>query len=130
MLQGKWYEIGTSKDFRQCECPSVYPLPDPTPGTEQEYDAMQAAGTLPTHVHKTSCDGDWWQIGTYTAGPPKVLGTFLTRPGEPGPRQRHRRPPPGARDRGGGVWSDSVTQTLAGPVSAVSKKRLILQPYV
>jgi len=76
MLQGKWYEIGTSKDFRQCECPSVYPLPDPTPGTEQEYNAMQAAGTLPTHVHKTSCGGDWWQIGTYTAGPPKVLGTF------------------------------------------------------
>jgi sucrose-6-phosphate hydrolase SacC (GH32 family) len=76
MLKGNWYEIGTSKDFRQCECPSVYPLPDATPGTEKEYDTMKAAGTLPTHVHKTSCGGDWWQMGTYSAEQPKVLGTF------------------------------------------------------
>jgi len=27
-------------------------------------------------VHKTSCSGDWWQLGTYTEGAPKVLGAF------------------------------------------------------
>ena len=63
-----------SKDFRTCECPSVYPLPASTPGFEQEYEA--ASSSLPTHVHKTSCGGDWWQLGTYTAGAPKQLGSF------------------------------------------------------
>ena len=77
MLAGKWYKIGVSKDLRQCECPSLYPLPAATPGTEQAYAAAAAsAAGLPTHVHKTSCGGDWWQLGTYTEGPPKVLGHF------------------------------------------------------
>ena len=95
MLAGKWYEIGTSKDFRTCECPSFYPLPKSTPGFEKAYEG--AGSSLPTHVHKTSCGGDWWQLGTYvlflfmltplanhtrklnnryTPGEPKVLGTF------------------------------------------------------
>jgi hypothetical protein len=39
------------------------------------------AGTLPTHVHKTSCAGDWWQLGSYTGGAPKVLGNFSATPG-------------------------------------------------
>ena len=64
MLKGLWYEIGTSKDFRTCECPSVYPLPAASPGFEAAYDAARAAGALPTTVHKTSCGGDWWQLGT------------------------------------------------------------------
>lgn len=76
MILGKWYEIGINKDFRQCECPSLYPLPKATPGTEERYDLLKMDGTLPTHVHKTSCGGDWWQMGTYTFGAPKVLGNF------------------------------------------------------
>jgi len=76
MLQGKWYEIGTNKDLRQCECPSVYPLPAATPGTEATYNELSALGQLPTHVHKTSCGGDWWQMGTYAPGAPKVLSNF------------------------------------------------------
>jgi sucrose-6-phosphate hydrolase SacC (GH32 family) len=81
MLAGKWYEIGQSKDFRTCECPSVYPLPAATPGTEAAFDAARRAGALPTTVHKTSCGGDWWQMGTYVGGAPKKLGSFNATPG-------------------------------------------------
>ena len=84
LLSGKWYEIGTSRDLRKCECPSFYPLPAATPGFEAAYAAAAAAAVgsaLPTRVHKTSCGGDWWQIGTYGAGAPKVLGTFTATPG-------------------------------------------------
>lgn len=81
MLAGKWYTIGKSPDFRQCECPSVYPLPAASPGTEEAYDAAQKAGTLPNIVHKTSCGGDWTQLGTYVPAPAKVLGSFNATPG-------------------------------------------------
>ena len=37
LLNGKWYDIGANPDFRQCECPSFYPLPAATPGFEAEY---------------------------------------------------------------------------------------------
>jgi len=76
LIQGKWYEIGKNKDFRQCECPSFYPLPKATPGFEAEYDSALKAGSLPTHVHKTSCGGDWWQLGTYYPGAPKQPDHF------------------------------------------------------
>jgi sucrose-6-phosphate hydrolase SacC (GH32 family) len=78
LLAGKWYLIGKSADLRECDCPSFYPLPAATPGTEEAYAAAaaQGVGGLPTHVHKTSCGGDWWQLGTYTEGPPKLLGHF------------------------------------------------------
>jgi len=80
-LNGKFYTIGKSDSFRQCECPSFYPLPASSPGFEDAYEAEAAAGTLPTHVHKTSCGGDWWQIGSYNDPEPKVLGIFNTTPG-------------------------------------------------
>ena len=67
VMKGQWKDLGVNKDFRGCECPSFYPLPAATPGTEAEYEAMAAAG-MPTNVHKTSCGGDWWQLGTYDAG--------------------------------------------------------------
>eukprot|EP00933_Yihiella_yeosuensis_P065924 TRINITY_DN6994_c1_g1_i1.p1 TRINITY_DN6994_c1_g1~~TRINITY_DN6994_c1_g1_i1.p1 ORF type:complete len:579 (-),score=93.45 TRINITY_DN6994_c1_g1_i1:263-1999(-) len=78
VLAGKWHEVGVSADFRTCECPSLYPLPKSTPGFEKEYDNALTSGTnpLPTHVHKTSCSGDWWQMGTYTAGRPKEIDSF------------------------------------------------------
>ena len=78
MLAGKWYTIGKSADFRTCECPSVYPLPAATPGTEAAY---RAATGKPNVVHKTSCGGDWWQLGTYTEGAPKTLGNFSATAG-------------------------------------------------
>jgi len=81
LVAGKWYTIGKSADFRECECPSVYELPPPTPGFEDEYEAQRAAGALPTTVHKTSCGGDWWQLGTYVANGPKQLGNFSAAAG-------------------------------------------------
>jgi sucrose-6-phosphate hydrolase SacC (GH32 family) len=82
VLAGKWYHIGTNSDFRGCECPSFYPLPASTPGFEATYDAARQAGTLPTHVHKTSCGGDWWQIGTYfPAGLKQNTDHFNATPG-------------------------------------------------
>lgn len=80
LLAGKWYTIGKSDDFRTCECPSVYPLPAATPGTEAAYAAALEAG-LPDTVHKTSCGGDWWQLGSYTEGAPKTLGSFVATKG-------------------------------------------------
>ncbi|EOD06076.1 hypothetical protein EMIHUDRAFT_219373 [Emiliania huxleyi CCMP1516] len=43
LLAGKWYEIGKSDDFRQCECPSVYPLPAATPGSGAAHEGTEAA---------------------------------------------------------------------------------------
>ena len=37
LVHGKWYTIGKSETMRQCECPSLYPLPGPTPGFHAEY---------------------------------------------------------------------------------------------
>ena len=66
------YEIGQSKSFRTCECPSFYPLPAPSPGFETEYARLNASGALPTHVHKTSCGGDWWQVNARAHAHPRT----------------------------------------------------------
>ena len=83
LLAGRWYTVGKDPDLRQCECPSLYELPPPTPGFEAEYEeARKSRNGLPTHVHKTSCSGDWWQLGNYIDGKPPesgmnaTLGTF------------------------------------------------------
>mmetsp|Transcript_5879 Transcript_5879/g.18217 ORF Transcript_5879/g.18217 Transcript_5879/m.18217 type:complete len:452 (-) Transcript_5879:62-1417(-) len=81
LLAGRWYEIGRSSQFKQCECPSFYLLPQPTPGFEDAYHAAAASGGLPTHVHKYSCAGDWWQLGTYQEGGPRTAGDFTATPG-------------------------------------------------
>jgi hypothetical protein len=81
VLKGQWKDLGVNKDFRGCECPSFYPLPGPTPGFEAEYEAMHSNGSLPTNVHKTSCGGDWWQLGTYSANAAGQLGSFNATPG-------------------------------------------------
>jgi hypothetical protein len=81
VLKGQWKDLGVNKDFRGCECPSVYPLPEASPGFEAEYGSARASGALPTTVHKTSCGGDWWQLGTYTAGAIGKLGSFVATPG-------------------------------------------------
>ncbi|KAJ8612523.1 hypothetical protein CTAYLR_003732 [Chrysophaeum taylorii] len=74
LLAGDWYEVGVLEDLRTCECPSLYPLPPLTPG-------FGASGRLPSWVHKTSCDGDWWQLGDYVAGAPGEIGSFEATPG-------------------------------------------------
>ena len=79
LLAGKWYTIGQSPDLRTCECPSLYPLPALTPGFFAA--PAGAAAPPPTHVHKTSCGGDWWQLGDYEEGAPGALGSFAATPG-------------------------------------------------
>jgi sucrose-6-phosphate hydrolase SacC (GH32 family) len=101
VLAGQWNNLGRNKDFRfgpftycygngtckgnqtnwGAECPSFYPLPAATPGTEAAYQGAQAGGGLPTHVRKTSTGGDWWQAGTYDAGKVGTLGTLTPTPG-------------------------------------------------
>ena len=101
VLAGQWKKLGRNKGFRfgpftycygngtckgnqfnsGAECPSFYPLPAATPGTEAAYQEAQAGGGLPTHVHKTSTGGDWWQAGTYDAGEVGTLGTLTPTPG-------------------------------------------------
>ncbi len=76
LLAGRWSDLGKNGAFRQCECPSFYPLPPPTPGFEAAYAAAASGSGLPTHVHKTSCNGDWWQLGTYVAGHPGAQDAF------------------------------------------------------
>eukprot|EP01051_Picozoa_sp_SAG22_P022016 SAG22_NODE_5104_length_1085_cov_1.198783_1_plen_114_part_00 len=34
LLAGRWRDIGGNPDFPTAECPSLYPLPGPTPGCE------------------------------------------------------------------------------------------------
>lgn len=75
-----WYHIGTQTAFPGGECPSFFPLPPSTPGAGP---APAGAGT-PTHVHKASHGGkDWMQVGSYTAGAPKVLGNWESTAGVP-----------------------------------------------
>jgi sucrose-6-phosphate hydrolase SacC (GH32 family) len=81
VLKGQWNDLGVNTDFRGCECPSFYPLPAATPGFEEEYEALRDSAGLPTNVHKTSCGGDWWQLGTYSVGGPGQLGSFNATPG-------------------------------------------------
>lgn len=87
VLKGQWKDLGHNPDFRsgsnvEAECPSFYPLPAATPGTEAAYHAaQQQEGGLPTHVRKTSCDGDWWQLGTYDAKKMGEMGSFVATPG-------------------------------------------------
>lgn len=81
LLAGKWYFIGSNKNFSRDECPSFYPLPGPSPGFEAQYATAKAAGELPTHVHKVSGGGDFYQLGTYVDGPAKTTGTWTKTPG-------------------------------------------------
>jgi beta-fructofuranosidase len=75
-----WYRIGAQKEFPTGECPSFFELPATTPGAGP----APAGASVPTHVHKNSHGGkDWMQVGTYTAGAPKVLGKWADTAGVP-----------------------------------------------
>eukprot|EP01062_Namystynia_karyoxenos_P051182 TRINITY_DN40084_c0_g1_i1.p1 TRINITY_DN40084_c0_g1~~TRINITY_DN40084_c0_g1_i1.p1 ORF type:complete len:574 (+),score=118.38 TRINITY_DN40084_c0_g1_i1:77-1723(+) len=84
---GRFYTIGRNPTFVQAECPSMYELPRPSPGTEAEYERLRGAGELPTHVVKLSVQkpatshGDYVQLGNYVAGAPRELGNFSAAPG-------------------------------------------------
>ena len=96
LLSGEWYEIGQYEGFVDSNCPSLFPLPPPTPGTQAAFAAARRSrGPLPTHVQKTSACGerpdappsfrgcfDRWHVGTYDADiAPKTRGTFAPTEG-------------------------------------------------
>jgi hypothetical protein len=96
LLAGVWYEIGPHEGFVDSNCPSFFPLPPATPGTEDSYAASRLRDPPPpTHVQKTSACGirpgapasfhgcfDRWQAGTYNASvPPRQRGAFVPTPG-------------------------------------------------
>jgi beta-fructofuranosidase len=72
-----WYEIGVQPGWDGGDCPSFFPLPRPTPGSESP--AYNSRGhsevKQPTHVHMVG--GGWMSLGQYTAGAPKTNGTWL-----------------------------------------------------
>ena len=101
-----------------CECPSVYPLPAASPGFEAAYDAARAAGALPTTVHKTSCGGDWWQLGTcawHTPAPRSSAPSLATAPVPPLPPPRLPPPPPLLPPRRLHLCSPAASSTPAHP---------------
>ena len=68
------------------DCPSLYALPAPTPGTLP----APAGVEQPTHVHITSGNpfGTWMQVGKYSDGAPRTPGEWA--PMQPCLRSRPR----------------------------------------
>ena len=59
----EWYEIGCTT-LMAGDCPTFFPLPSLTPGSEHYVDAH---GPMPTHVHKSGGKGgDQAQVGVWT----------------------------------------------------------------
>ena len=77
-VAGRWYVIGKNPTFPLGSCPAFYPLPGPSPGTEDVYAALAASRRLPTHVTKIN---PVYSVGTYTPGAPKELGALAPTPG-------------------------------------------------
>eukprot|EP00294_Goniomonas_avonlea_P016037 CAMPEP_0114543504 /NCGR_PEP_ID=MMETSP0114-20121206/2390_1 /TAXON_ID=31324 /ORGANISM="Goniomonas sp, Strain m" /LENGTH=606 /DNA_ID=CAMNT_0001727845 /DNA_START=18 /DNA_END=1838 /DNA_ORIENTATION=+ len=71
-----WEHLGTNPIFPVGECPSLFPLPRVCPGCDEGF-----KGTLPSHVHKCSHDGDWMQVGSYIEGPANTTGRWEATPG-------------------------------------------------
>lgn len=79
-----WTDLGALPGFPGGECPSFFPLPPATPGSEALHTSGPGASGAaapttpqPTHVHKVSHGGqDWMQPGVYTPGAPGALGSF------------------------------------------------------
>ena len=70
------------------DCPTFFPLPPPTPGSEGARADAQASGKLPTHVYKAGArlvpagfpkknrHDDVAVLGTWEEGAPKVPGKW------------------------------------------------------
>ena len=54
------------------DCPTLFPLPALTPGSEQY---LGDGDALPTHVHKAGSGNDQVQVGTWVDGAPGPKGT-------------------------------------------------------
>jgi|EP01047_Picozoa_sp_COSAG01_P038238 hypothetical protein len=66
--------LGASQYLTTGPLCSFFELPATTPGAQP----AEAGADVPTHVHKCSHGGkDWMQVGKYTPGKPKQLGSFV-----------------------------------------------------
>ena len=78
----RWYKVGCT-DLLQGDCPTLFPLPRLTPGSEVGLTA-QALAAMPTHVHKAGTAGDHARVGTWVDGAPGPEGV-----GTPGTWAQH-----------------------------------------
>ena len=70
----EWRRVGIQPGWLVGECPSLFPLPRPTPGAGA---APPGAKSPPTHVHKYSNSWlDFMRLGTYTDGAPGEVGNW------------------------------------------------------
>lgn len=73
-----WEKVGCTT-MMAGDCPSFFPLPGFTPGSEH-YVAQH--GPLPDHVHKSGGHGgDQTQVGNWVDGEPGSVGTWTITPG-------------------------------------------------
>ncbi|CAE7947125.1 CWINV4 [Symbiodinium sp. KB8] len=81
----QWYKVGCTS-LQAGECPSLFPLPKLTPGSERY---LETQGELPNYVHKAGAGPDRLQVGTWTDGRPgpEGLGTVGTWTQLPGSRE-------------------------------------------
>ena len=72
----QWYKVGCTS-LSAGECPSLFPLPKLTPGSERY---LETHGGLPNYVHKAGAGPDKVQVGTWRDGQPgpEGLGTVGT----------------------------------------------------
>ena len=66
-----WYKVGCTT-LTLGDCPTLFPLPALTPGSERY---LKDGDSLPTHVHKAGSGNDQVQLGTWTDGAPGQKGT-------------------------------------------------------
>jgi sucrose-6-phosphate hydrolase SacC (GH32 family) len=69
-----WRSVGVLRGIPEGDCPSLFGLPAPTPGTLP----APAGADQPTHVHVTSGNpfGTWMQVGNYSHGAPHTPGEW------------------------------------------------------
>ena len=75
-----WYLVGCITTMMSGECPSIFPLPSLTPGSEHYVASHSRQAPMPTHVHKASLKNglgyfeDKSQVGVWIDGAPGPAG--------------------------------------------------------
>jgi hypothetical protein len=69
----KWYKVGCTT-LKLGDCPTFFPRPALTPGSEAGLSSSQLAA-LPNWVHKAGSGNDQVQVGVWTDGKPGPAGT-------------------------------------------------------
>eukprot|EP00966_Prymnesium_polylepis_P203801 4721608-Prymnesium_polylepis.1 len=79
-----WYKIGCTTMMRG-DCPTFFPLPSLTPGSEHYVARHLADAPMPNHVHKSGGrGGDQTQVGVWVDGAPGSVGSWTPTSGSSG----------------------------------------------